>query len=166
MTFLRRSLLVSIICAQRKAARCWHPSPARLGIIGIALILSLSTGIQAYVNSIQGDTLSSYPITIQQEESGIMSALISQGEGVMGGKVEQHDLDLVYANDRMYELFNPAFTGRVVQNKRSKHIWTERWTPQQVQPISTTMFPPFNISTVGCLPSTKCWQSLADGMPD
>ena len=87
-----------------------------IGIIGIALILSLSTGIQAYVNSIQRDTLSSYPIAIQQEESGIMSALTSGGEGMMGGEGEPHDRDAVYANDRMYELFNAAFTGSDVQN--------------------------------------------------
>ena len=35
-----------------------------IGIIGIALILSLSSGFQTYINSVQEDTLSTYPITI------------------------------------------------------------------------------------------------------
>ena len=34
----------------------------------------------------------------------------------MGGEGEPHDRDAVYANDRMYELFNAAFTGSDVQN--------------------------------------------------
>ena len=38
-----------------------------IGIIGIALILALSTGIQNYVNAIQKDTLTSYPITVERE---------------------------------------------------------------------------------------------------
>ena len=51
-----------------------------IGIIGIALILSLSTGIQDYVNDLQRDTLSSYPVTIEKEEStlaGILTAAAS-----------------------------------------------------------------------------------------
>lgn len=38
-----------------------------IGIIGIALILSLSNGMQKYINKVQEDTLSSYPITIQEK---------------------------------------------------------------------------------------------------
>ena len=38
-----------------------------IGIIGIALILSLSNGIQLYINDVQEDTLSGYPVTIQTE---------------------------------------------------------------------------------------------------
>lgn len=38
-----------------------------IGIIGIALILSLSHGMQSYIDKVQEDTLSSYPITIQEK---------------------------------------------------------------------------------------------------
>ena len=38
-----------------------------IGIIGIALILSLSNGIQTYIDRVQEDTLSSYPMTIEAE---------------------------------------------------------------------------------------------------
>ena len=48
-----------------------------IGIIGIALILALSTGFQNYIDEIQEDTMSSYPLTIQSETSNIFGALLS-----------------------------------------------------------------------------------------
>ncbi len=48
-----------------------------IGIIGIALILSLSTGFQNYIDKIQDDTMSSYPLTIQSETSNIFGAILS-----------------------------------------------------------------------------------------
>jgi len=48
-----------------------------IGIIGIALILSLSTGFQNYIDKIQEDTLTSYPLTINKETSDTMSLLLS-----------------------------------------------------------------------------------------
>ena len=54
-----------------------------IGIIGIALILALSTGFQAYIDKIQEDTLSSYPLTIQSDTADIGSAFMSIGAQVM-----------------------------------------------------------------------------------
>lgn len=85
-----------------------------IGIIGIALILSISTGIQTYVNNIQRDTLSSYPISVNEQESGITTLLSSRKEIV--NNEERHELDAVYSNDRMYDMFNAAFTGEDIQN--------------------------------------------------
>ncbi len=48
-----------------------------IGIIGIALILSLSTGFQAYIDKIQEDTMSSYPLTIASETADMTSLLMS-----------------------------------------------------------------------------------------
>ncbi len=48
-----------------------------IGIIGIALILALSSGFQNYVDKIQEDTLTSYPLTVQSETADIGSALLS-----------------------------------------------------------------------------------------
>ena len=48
-----------------------------IGIIGIALILSLSTGFQNYVDKIQEDTLTSYPLTVQSETADMASMLLS-----------------------------------------------------------------------------------------
>lgn len=48
-----------------------------IGIIGIALILALSTGFQRYIDKLQEDTLSSYPLTILQENADMTSMLLS-----------------------------------------------------------------------------------------
>lgn len=48
-----------------------------IGIIGIALILSLSSGFQNYVDKIQEDTLTSYPLTVQSETADMASMLLS-----------------------------------------------------------------------------------------
>jgi len=59
-----------------------------IGIIGIALILSLSTGFHNYINQIQEETLTSYPLTITSETADMTTALLSmvpagdnEGEG-------------------------------------------------------------------------------------
>ena len=54
-----------------------------IGIIGIALILSLSTGFQLYIDQIQEDTLSNYPLVIQSETADMMSMMTAFGT-VMG----------------------------------------------------------------------------------
>ena len=98
-----------------------------IGIIGIALILSISTGIQAYVDSIQRDTLSSYPITIQQQESAISGILNARREMLDAEQEERHQLDAVYGNDRIYDLFNAAFTGQDVQNNLEPFkVWLDK----------------------------------------
>ena len=77
-----------------------------IGIIGIALIMSLSNGIQNYIDKVQADTLSSYPITIQAESvdmTNMMTSLMgvrSQAEGGM------HDKDAVYSSTVMYDMMN------------------------------------------------------------
>lgn len=73
-----------------------------IGIIGIALILAISTGVQNYINKVEEDTLSSYPITI--EESTIdMSSMM---ESMMGNveKKENQEEGKVYSADIMNEM--------------------------------------------------------------
>ena len=53
-----------------------------IGIIGIALIMSLSTGFQKYIDKIQADTLSNYPLTIQSETADMTAALAAFGSSV------------------------------------------------------------------------------------
>ena len=77
-----------------------------IGIIGIALILSLSNGIQNYIDDVQEDTLSSYPITIEAESTD-MSSMVT---ALMGARDEAdgqaHEDGRVYASTVMYELMN------------------------------------------------------------
>ncbi|MBE6638459.1 MAG: ABC transporter ATP-binding protein/permease [Ruminococcaceae bacterium] len=88
-----------------------------IGIIGIALILALSNGIQGFINSIQQETLTSYPISILAEETD-MSAMM---ENLMGSNQEasKHDLDAVYSNSVMYELINTMFAPEMKTNNLS-----------------------------------------------
>lgn len=78
-----------------------------IGIIGIALILSVSAGVQAYIDSVQRDTLSSYPITIEAEtvDSSILFAAM-MGLDKEGESLNPHDMDQVYANSTMYDMLN------------------------------------------------------------
>ncbi len=92
-----------------------------IGIIGIALILALSTGINDYINMVQEDTLSSYPITIQAESTdmtammaSLMGARHSQAGGAEGGA--GHDPDRVYASTVMYDLMDSMLNAEVETN--------------------------------------------------
>ena len=77
-----------------------------IGIIGIALIMSLSNGIQNYIDFIQKDTLSSYPLQIFAESMD-MSTLVTSLMGTQAAKEEnQHEKDAVYSSTVLYSLMN------------------------------------------------------------
>lgn len=57
-----------------------------IGIIGIALILSLSTGFQNYIDQIQADTLSNYPLTIQSETADMTAGFMALGSMISNNK--------------------------------------------------------------------------------
>ena len=75
-----------------------------IGIIGIALILSLSNGIQSYINQVQEDTLSTYPLTIEAEAADL-SSMIEAMAGA-ASDTEEHELDAVYSNVILYDLMD------------------------------------------------------------
>ncbi len=81
MSFLT-ALSLSFNNLMTKKARTILVSVAgSIGIIGIALILAVSTGFQNYVDSIQEETLTSYPLTIEQESTDITSMLLKMTTG-------------------------------------------------------------------------------------
>lgn len=73
-----------------------------IGIIGIALILSLSSGIQAFIDGIQEDTLSSYPVVIEEEALDMTSMMASMMSMAESGKDREEGK--VYANTVMYDM--------------------------------------------------------------
>ena len=85
-----------------------------IGIIGIALILALSNGIQAYIDRVQEETLSSYPIVIEAE-SVDMTAML---ETLMGINSENyaHELDAVYSSPVLGEMLNSMTNATVTKN--------------------------------------------------
>ena len=82
-----------------------------IGIIGIALILSLSNGVQVYIDDIQRDTLASYPLTID-ESSTDMTAMLSSSRNVAQekyGDVDNMPKDRIITDDRMYTVFDMMY---------------------------------------------------------
>jgi putative ABC transport system permease protein len=87
-----------------------------IGIIGIALILSLSTGIQNYIDQVQEDTLSSYPIQIQAETmdmTAMMTTMMGQQETKLENRQEE---GYVYANTVMYDMMNSLNNAQMQTN--------------------------------------------------
>ena len=80
-----------------------------IGIIGIALILALSTGVNAYIGSIQKETMTSYPITISAETidmtsiMGMRGQMMGGGRGGRGQTAEEPALDGIYADNSALE---------------------------------------------------------------
>ena len=76
-----------------------------IGIIGIALILSISNGVQNYINKVEEETLSSYPITIQ-ESTVDMSSMIQNLMGESSESSENHEDGKIYSTDIMNEMIS------------------------------------------------------------
>ena len=91
-----------------------------IGIIGIALILAISTGVQNYIDAVQQDTLSSFPIQIEKESTD-MSSLMSSLMGIEeeGGESKK-DREGVYGNPVMYKMMKSMLNAEVNTNNLEK----------------------------------------------
>lgn len=89
-----------------------------IGIIGISLILSLSSGVNNYITDIQKDTMGSYPITIDAQSIDLSSLMTMSGsESVQGSLGElNHDLNQVYSNGRNLEAASKITTSITENN--------------------------------------------------
>ena len=86
-----------------------------IGIIGIALILALSSGFQSYIKRVEEDTLSSYPIAIEEEQvdySSMMSAFMGQN---VTDAAEKED-GKIYSNNIISEMLNSMMSQVQVNN--------------------------------------------------
>ena len=95
-----------------------------IGIIGIALILSLSSGVNAYIASVEEETLSSYPITIEQtgmDVSNLVTDLMSETESTADADKEP---DKIYSNNIMTDMMSTMVNGLSSNNLAllKKHI--------------------------------------------
>ena len=84
-----------------------------IGIIGIALILSLSNGVNKYIENVEAETLSSYPLTIVEESADLteIMGILASGKD----KEINHDKDKIYSNTIMNKMFN-SFVTKVSKN--------------------------------------------------
>lgn len=104
MSFLTALSLSFNNLRTKKARTLLTAFAGSIGIIGIALIMSLSTGFQKYIDKIQADTLSNYPLTIQSETADMTSAMAAFGasmaeaaEAEEGTLVEQQMISQMFA---------------------------------------------------------------------
>ncbi len=74
-----------------------------IGIIGIALIYAVSNGMTGYINSVQEDTLASYPLTIEATTVDL-STLMQTFMGVAEDATGQHENDKVYSQSVMVDM--------------------------------------------------------------
>ncbi len=86
-----------------------------IGIIGIALILSLSTGVNNYIDDIQRDTMASYPITVEAKTMD-MTDLISLTQDVASIDDLDHDRDMIYSDGKAVELESTMVTSFTENN--------------------------------------------------
>lgn len=121
-----------------------------IGIIGIALIYSVSQGFQNYIDAIQEETLSSYPLTIEQTNtdlSSIMETFMKHGK-----EESDHEMDGVYKRSSVYEIVNAFNDTEGNENDlRSFKTFVEKEKTTKILPF-TRLSTEFSIPTI-----TICW---------
>ena len=102
-----------------------------IGIIGIALIYATSNGATEFIDNVQEQTLSAYPITIQAstvDMSSLLTTFMGKAESTF-----QHDNDAIYQKNMIYELVNSLNTLESRENDLvsfKKYIEAERAKPE------------------------------------
>ncbi len=85
-----------------------------IGIIGIALILAISQGMTTYIDTVQEEALSSYPISIQ-DATVDMSSLMETFMGMNRQELD-HDLDGIYKKPAIYDMINALNSLEMMDN--------------------------------------------------
>lgn len=86
-----------------------------IGIIGIALILSLSNGVNLYIDSIQRNTMSSYPISIKAQSIDL-SSFIEARQKSLNPDPATHDMNAVYSDNTQLEAVSKMSTSFTKNN--------------------------------------------------
>ena len=94
-----------------------------IGIIGIALILSLSNGVNRYIERVQRDTLSSYPLQIDERTVDMTDTVAGLMDLDLEGK-ERED-GKVYSGSRMTKLMSSWMSGVTENNLTAFKAWLE-----------------------------------------
>ena len=87
-----------------------------IGIIGIALILSLSSGINKLITDVQKDTLSTYPLQIQSENVDMTSLIEALSGQSSNENAEEREDDRVYKNTILYDMMNTMMSSSTKKN--------------------------------------------------
>lgn len=98
-----------------------------IGIIGIALIFSVSQGMTTYINTLQEDTLSSYPLSIEATHMDMSTLMSTFLETAVSG--QEHDMEAVYSKPIVYDMINAMNNMEATENDLTsfkEYIETER----------------------------------------
>ena len=94
-----------------------------IGIIGIALILSLSNGVDKYIERVQEDALTSYPLTLEKttiDASSLMNSFMKTNGS------SDHKLDKVYSNNIMTDMITTMYGGVTTNNLKDFKKYLEK----------------------------------------
>jgi len=118
---LKTALSLSLNNLMTKKGRTFLTAFAgSIGIIGIALILSISTGVKNYINKIEEDTLSSYPITIEKSAVDMSSMTENTSSKKDEKEKKKRDKNKIYSVNIMNQVLN-IFSNQV-QNNNLKEL--------------------------------------------
>ena len=84
-----------------------------IGIVGIALILSISTGINSYIDEVEKDTLSNYPVTLQSSTMDMTSMLTAMEHGM---EQAEHKANTIYSANVMSSMMDMMFSSSTNNN--------------------------------------------------
>lgn len=85
-----------------------------IGIIGIALIYAVSQGMTTYIDTLQEDTLSSYPLTLESQHvdmTTLLTTFMSQAHSQT-----EHETDAIYQKGMIYEMLNALNSMETTEN--------------------------------------------------
>ena len=111
-----------------------------IGIIGIALIYAVSNGMTGFINSVQEDTLSSYPLTLEQQHvdmSSLMQTFMGKAQSASA-----HEDDGVYQKTMIYEMLNAMNSVEAQQNNLTAfkaYLEAQRADPSSDSPLRTAV---------------------------
>lgn len=95
-----------------------------IGIIGIALILALSSGVNLYIKNVESETLSSYPLTIESATMDMSSLMMSMMENSKD-KTPHTEENTVFSNDVMMKMLEAMSQEVVVNDLKSFKAFIE-----------------------------------------
>ena len=111
-----------------------------IGIIGIALIYAVSSGMTSFINNVQEDTLSSYPLTLERQHVD-MSSMLQTFFG-SARSAEEHADDGVYQKTMIYDLVNAMSAVETQENNLTafrEHLESIRSDGESDHPLRTDL---------------------------
>ncbi len=146
MSFLTALSLSFNNLLTKKARTFMTAFAGSIGIIGIALIMSVSTGVSAYIDSIEQSTMASYPITIT-ETAMDSTAMMTSFMSVNNQNADEKSGGRIYSNNVMVQMMETMTEGITTNNLNDfkEYLDSHDTLKQYVSDIKYTYIPKLNI---------------------